>query len=314
MGFDILHTHGPLFLEFHGVRWARRIGCPVVHTYHTHWELYAAHYFNAVAARLLVQYLRPLMRRFLNRHDLVLTPSSQMMKVLRSYNVKRRIEVLPTGIDVAAFQMVDRGSAGSRSAELRFRRQWNIGRATKLLFYAGRIVKEKNIPFLYQVLKKVIAKYPDTMLLLAGGGPDRRSLQAQALNEGIGRNVRYCGYLTHQELIPAYHAADLFVFASLTETQGIVLTEAMACGTPVVAVSALGVLDILESGKGGFLVEENVEAFADVVLRLLGDRQLLDEKSREALESARLWSIETMVQKLLRFYRELLENRADASV
>jgi 1,2-diacylglycerol 3-alpha-glucosyltransferase len=335
MGFDILHTHGPLFLEFHGVRWARRIGCPVVHTYHTHWELYAAHYFNAVASRLLVQYLRPLMSRFLNRHDLVLTPSSQMMEVLRSYNVKGRIEVLPTGIDIAAFRVpggtryaglhqsgprrdgphhAASRADGGFSAGLRFRRQWGIREETKVLLFVGRIVKEKNIPFLYQVLQKVLGSHPDTMLLLVGDGPDRRSLQDQAQNRGIGGNVRFCGYLPHRELIPAYHAADLFVFASLTETQGIVLTEAMACGTPVVAVSALGVIDIMESGKGGFLVEEDAEEFTAAVLRLLEDRRLYEKKSREASESAELWSIETMVLKLLRFYRELLENRADASV
>jgi glycosyltransferase involved in cell wall biosynthesis len=147
-----------------------------------------------------------------------------------------------------------------------------------------------------------------------GDGPDRKSLQDQAVKEGIGGNVRYCGYMTHQQVIPAYHAADLFVFASLTETQGIVLTEAMACGTPVVAVSALGVIDILATELGGFLVEESVEGFTAAVLRLLEDRRIYEKKSSEALESARLWSIETMVRKLLGFYEELLEHRGDAFI
>ena len=211
---------------------------------------------------------------------------------------------------MAAFQRLeDPGSVGRR-----FRQRWGIREKTKLLLFAGRIVKEKNIPFLYQVLKRVMEEYPDTVLLLAGDGPDRRSLQNQAWNQGIGGNVRYCGYLTHRELIPAYYAADLFVFASLTETQGIVLTEAMACGTPVVAVSALGVIDIMASGKGGSLVSEDVEEFTDVVLRLLRDRQLYEKKSREALENAKLWSLEAAVSKLLGFYRELLESRPHAAV
>jgi glycosyltransferase involved in cell wall biosynthesis len=233
-----------------------------------------------------------------------------MVKVLRSYNVRRPIEVLPTGIDMAAFQRFeDPGSVGRG-----FRKQWGIREKTKLLLFAGRIVKEKNIPFLYQVLKRVIEEYPDTVLLLAGDGPDRKSLQNQAWNQGLGANVCYCGYLTHRELIPAYYAADLFVFASLTETQGIVLTEAMACGTPAVAISALGVIDIMESGKGGFLVREDVEEFTDVVLQLLRNRQLYEKKSREALENAKLWSLEAGVSKLLGFYRELLESRAHAAV
>jgi len=298
--FDILHSHVPFFfLEFPAVRWARKTGCPLVHTYHTHWELYT-HYLKPIPPLLLIQYLRPVLSRFLNKHDLILSPSSQMVDVLRSYNVRRRIEVLPTGIDRKAFR---RGRAGG------FRRRWRIAEGATLLLTVGRIVREKNIPFLYDVLQRVRSVRPDTVLLLAGDGPERPELEARAARMGLSRHVRFPGYLSHDELIPAYHAADVFVFASLTETQGIVLAEAMAAGTPVVAVSALGVVDILQGNRGGLLVPEDVGRFTDALMGLLTDPGTYRRKSAEARECSGRWSIQSSAERLLGFYQELVDER-----
>ncbi len=295
LNFDIIHTHVPFFLEGAAIGWARKMRCPLVNTYHTHWEHYK-HYVKFLPEKILVAYLKPILRRFLNSHDLILTPSSQMVEVLHSYLVKRRIEVLPTGIDLAKF----RGHGGDD-----FRKRMGISKEIKLLLFVGRIGQEKNIPFLFQVLKRIIPKYPDVLLLLAGDGPSRKALWSMARREGLDRYVRFIGYLT-DELISCYDAADIFVFSSLTETQGIVLTEAMATGTPVVAVSALGVIDVMRGSRGGFLVEHDIDRFSEAVLSLLGDRNLYNQKRKDALQCARESTIENEALKVLGFYEELL--------
>ena len=296
LNFDIIHTHVPFFLEMAAIGWARKMGCPLVNTYHTHFELYIKHYVKFLPLKIMLVYMMPILRRFLNSHDLILTPSSQMVEVLHSYLVKRRIEVLPTGIDLAKFR---------RHGGDDFRKKMGISKETRLLLFVGRIGQEKNIPFLFQVLKRIIPKYPDVLLLLAGDGPSRKALWNMARRDGLGRYVRFIGYLT-DELIPCYDAADIFVFSSLTETQGIVLTEAMATGTPVVAVSALGVIDVMRGNRGGFLVEPDIDRFSEAVLSLLGDRKLYDQKRKDALQCARESSIENEAMKVLGFYEELL--------
>ncbi len=298
---DIIHTHTHFFMEMDAVRWARRIGCPLVYTYHTLFELYAKHYVKFLPAQLSAALEKAWATWYCRKADLIIAPSKPMKDFLMDYRFDTRMEIVPTGIDLQKFRSRD-GGAG-------FRSRFGIGADTKILLFAGRIGREKNIDFLYRVIQRVRKVHPDTVLLVAGDGPARREMEDLSVRQGLSGIVRFLGYLDQDVLAQGYDAADLFVFASLTETQGLVITEAMAVGTPVVAVEEMGVADIMRGDFGGFLVRLDLEEFTGKILALLSDRELYRRKQNEAIQCSRSWSIEATAEKLLGYYRDLIAER-----
>jgi 1,2-diacylglycerol 3-alpha-glucosyltransferase len=302
--FDIIHCHTHFFMEIDALKWAKRMRCPIVYTYHTLFEMYAKHYVRFLPPQLSVLLSKAWATWYCRKADLVVAPSEPMKEFLEHYNFDTRIEIVPTGLDLRKFR--------SRGGD-DFRRTHGISKDTKLLLFAGRIGREKNIDFLFKVVRRLLRVYPDTLLLIAGDGPARREMEKLSVRVGLSRYVRFLGYLDQNILVTAYDAADLFVFASLTETQGLVITEAMAVGTPVVAVEEMGVADIMRGNRGGFLVHLDLKEFTDATLRLLADRDLYRQKQAEAVEVAQYWSIETMTERLVGFYQELIEEKRRAS-
>ncbi len=298
--YDVVHTHTHFFLEMDAIRWARRMGCPIVYTYHTLFENYVRHYAKFFPASTKVALFKWWNILYCRQMDLIFVPSSPVRDMLRSYGVGNRIEVNPTGIDLGKFVT---GGGGD------FRKQHGISDTTRVLLFVGRIGGEKNIDFLFRVVKRVVKVYPDTLFLLAGDGPARAELTKLARRQGLAGSVKFLGYMTHDTLVPCYDAADLFIFASFTETQGLVLTEAMAVGTPVVAVGRLGVIDVMRGNVGGLMVGLDENDFTAAVLGLLGNPALYAHKRAEALSCARAWSIESMADRMIGFYSDLIERK-----
>lgn len=297
-GFDIIHAQVPWFLEFKAVGWARKMGCPIVHTYHTLFETYG--HYSRMPVFVWSAASRKWCTIFCNRMDLVLAPSSPVKGYLQSCGVRTEIEICPSGIELSEFRCPDGKS---------FRSKYGIAGDRRLLLFVGRIGKEKNIPFLFEVLKRLTPVFPNILLAIIGDGPERKALERLARQTGLSENVMFLGYLDHREVISGYSAADLFVFASVTETQGIVLVEAMAAGTPVVAIGKMGVLDVLQDGRGGIQVEADVEKFSYNVLLLLRDENLYRRKREEALLKARSFSIDASTDRLLGFYRRVIAEK-----
>jgi glycosyltransferase involved in cell wall biosynthesis len=175
------------------------------------------------------------------------------------------------------------------------------------MLYIGRVAHEKNIGFLVQVFAEVLKRVPRALLVIAGEGPARDSLRAKVASLGLERQVHFAGYLERDsELLDCYAAADVFVFASRTETQGLVLLEAMAQGAPVVSTAELGTRSILVPASGALIVPEEPAAFAAAVVRVLGDAGLREGMSARGRAYARTWSSQAMAQRLAHLYAELL--------
>lgn len=192
-----------------------------------------------------------------------------------------------------------------------FRQRLGIRANQPTLLYAGRIAPEKNIVLLLEMLVALRADFPDILLLLAGDGPSRETLERAARQRALMDHVRFLGYLDRETaLLDAYAGADLLVFASESETQGMVLLEALAAGLPIVAVPAMGAADVLSSGLGTRSVPAEAHAFADACSRLLKDESLRQQLAGEARALAEQWSEPMMVKRLENFYQQTLASES----
>jgi glycosyltransferase involved in cell wall biosynthesis len=296
--FDLLHIQTPFIAHHVGVKLARRLGIPCVETYHTYFEEYLYHYIPFLPKLFLKSVARALTRRQCNQMDAVVVPSQAMHEVLDDYGVRAPVSEIPTGIEPGDLP------PGSRE---RFCSTHGIDASRPMLVHIGRVAHEKNIAFLLDVLLALRRVVPEVLLVIAGEGPALVHLRRQALALGLERSIRFLGYLKRgPSLSDCYCAGDVFVFASATETQGLVLLEAMTLGVPVVSTAVMGTRDILAAGKGALVAGETVTDFADKVVRLLGDPVLRERLGREARDHADGWSAEVMARRLVEFYRKVI--------
>ena len=299
---ELLHIHTPFIAHYAGVRFARRMRIPCVATYHTFFEEYLHHYVPALPRRLGKFLARSFTRSQCSDVQALIAPSEPMRDILLEYGVSTPIHVLPTGLPADRFRQGDGG---------RFRAQFGLPVDRPLLTYIGRVAHEKNIEFLVRVFAAVRSAVPGAMLVIAGEGPARESLKQLVVRLGLESEVRFVGYLDrHGALLDCYAAANVFMFASRTETQGLVLLEAMAQGAPVVSTAELGTRSILKPGCGALISPENERDFAAAVTRVLQDTSLQNELSERGRAYARNWSSAAMARRLCELYDSL---RSDAS-
>ncbi|NLZ38950.1 MAG: glycosyltransferase family 4 protein [Firmicutes bacterium] len=302
LGLDIIHVHSPFSMGLLGSRCAKRFNIPLVFTYHTMYDRYV-HYFP-FAQNLSKKVVLKLSSNFCNRCDLVITPTEVVKRIVEP-NVQTKVQALPTGIDTSEFSFVDRQW---------LRTELRIPQEKKILLHLGRLGKEKNVVFLLQAYNQIRKSQPNTVLVIVGDGPEREALQTQAQEMGLAPHVIFTGSMPREAVINCYAGADIFVFASTTETQGLVLGEAKAAGLPSVAVKALGASEMVNHGVDGFLTDLAVDEFSKRVLQLLENEELLRRMSANCLVTVQEISSTNMAKKLLAAYEELLENKCCSHV
>ena len=287
---DIIHSHDPGPMGLLALWASGRYHIPHVHTYHGLYMDYRRYLPRAIRPTLGM--VKSLSRLLCNRCNAIIAPSDQMKHELEGYGITRAIYALPFGVDEEEF-----------SHEIR----WNIRVALSfpnedLLLYAGRLGVEKNLDFLLRSFRHLLSVRPSVRLIIAGDGPHRQVLERHAVNLGIAPYVVFTGFLRRRDLIDLYKQT-LFVFTSKTETQGLVLMEAMMAGAAVIAVGAMGPLDIISSGETGVLVEEDEDEFARACCRLLEDGKERRRIGMAAQRWARSQSSQVSTRKLLEIYR-----------
>lgn len=296
--FDLIHIQTPFVAHYAGTALARRLGLPVVETYHTFFEEYLYHYIPFLPKSLMRLAARRLSRYQCNRLDAMVVPSHAMLEALRHYGIATPAEIIPTGIDLETF---DSGNGAA------FRERYGIPMDRPLLLFVGRVAFEKNIGFLLDAMVRIKAELPQTLLVIAGEGPALTRLQRHSVALGLNDNVLFIGYLRKgEQLRDCYCAAEAFVFASRTETQGLVLLEAMALGVPVVALAAMGTCDILGPGKGALVAQDDPADFAAQALRLLRDAGLRQKLSDEGRDYIHAWTAGAMAERMLEYYRDVI--------
>jgi len=293
---QVVHVQTPFIAHYTGLDIAQSLGVPCVASYHTFFEEYLYHYVPFAPRSWLKAAARRFSRTQCNALDGIVVPSSAMRDTLSAYGVTQPMHVLPTGIPESGFQ----GGDGDY-----FRERYGIAPERQVLLFVGRVAHEKNIGLLVEMIHRLRQTHPDALLVITGEGPALTPLRAHCARLGLDEHVRFLGYLDrHHELHDCYRAADLFVFASHTETQGLVLLEAMALGTPVVAIADMGTKDILGPQRGCRIAPHDAAGFASVVAEVLADPSLRQQLAQEARAYARTWSADVMGQRLADLYRQ----------
>ena len=304
--FDVIHIHTPFTAHYVGIHFGKKLDIPVVETYHTFFEDYLHHYLPFIPQFISRKLARTISRRQCNAVDGIVSPSKPMLDVLKQYGIKTPAEVVATGLDESSFASVD----GEH-----FRMSHDIPLAQPMLLFVGRVAHEKNIGFLLEMHVELIKKHPDALLVITGEGPAEESIKHSIEKLGISNKVRMIGYLDRShELIACYKAADIFVFASKSETQGLVLLEAMAQGTAVVAIAELGTKSILIEGEGVLIAKDDINDFADKVSVLLSDapkRQMIGEKGRQYAQEK--WGVGVLAKKVAKFYKSTINQKSSLS-
>ena len=299
--YDLLHIQTPFIAHHLGVKLAAALNIPSIETYHTFFEEYLFHYVPFVPKAWMRSLARYFTRKQCNAVDSVIVPSNAMCEILEHYGVTTSMKIIPTGMELDKFH----GCNGAA-----FRQRYHIPAQCPTLVHIGRVAHEKNIGFLLHMLQQLRKSIPDILLIIAGEGPALSHLRKQTVKLGISNNVLFVGYLSRADaLLDCYCAGDAFVFASRTETQGLVLLEAMALGVPVVSTAVMGTKDILQPRRGALVSPENPQQFAENVKRLLQNEFLRKRLSKEARDYVKEWSAPMMAERLLEYYQQLLHNR-----
>ena len=295
--WDVIHIHTPFRAHQLGVRLGRRIGCPTVESYHTFFEEYVAHYLPWLPVSLLRFAARSFSRRLCQGVDRLIVPSQQMADVLRRYGITTPVSVIPTGIHLDEF----RGGDGDQ-----FRREHDIAIDQPTLVTVSRLAAEKNIGFLLDVTRALVTEFAQLMFIVAGEGPDADRLRQKVAALGLQSNVRFVGNLDRRKgLLDCYKAGNVFVFASPTETQGLVLLEAMSLGIPIVSTAVMGTATVLKHTRCAIVSAEDVGEFASHVAGLLRSPADRKKLSQAGPEDALAWSAQALMGSVVKLYTHL---------
>ena len=299
--FDIVHVHHPFWMGKKGLKLGNKYGVPVILTYHTRFDHYY-HYVPVFKQTFKKIISHRIVKNFAEKCDAVFAPSETSRDYLTSLDIKTPITVLPTGIDFEQF---------AETPDLSLRESLAPSGET-LLCSVSRLAREKNIFFMIDCLGYIARNFPDSPFkcVLIGGGPERAEIEKAISDAGLGEKIILLGNTQPDEIGKYYLISDVFIFSSKSETQGMVLLEAMAGGCPVVAVSAGGVNDIVSNGRNGFKTAEDAAEWSGRVVRLINDKEEREKMSAAAKRSVTEYSLESMALRAVKSYGRAIKNRA----
>src|SRR3989344_1728936 len=300
MDFDIIHGHGGGTITLIGWETARLKGIPFVVTYHTLWNRYT-HYF--LKGKVTPKMIERATKIFGNRIDHLIAPAERVLAELKSYGVKKPITVIPSGIDVEKFY-------NAKSCLLR---KITGIKKDPILLFVGRLGKEKSVDFIIRSFALVLKDNRASQLVIIGDGPEKRKLESLSRRLGVSKKTHFLGEEKNEETPNVYKDADVFVFSSTTETQGMVVPEALASGVPVVAIDDPA-FECIKNGENGFLVPKDKREFALKILSILENKELRKSLSEKAVELSESFSVGKTVDALESIYYGLLDKYNKESI
>jgi glycosyltransferase involved in cell wall biosynthesis len=294
---DIIHVHQPFSLGREGLHYAKKLDIPIVFTYHAKYEDYV-HYVPLLPESLLAELVKREAVNFANDCDLTIAPSLGIQKIIVERGVKKEnTKVLATGINWKKFQK------GNRQ---KIRKKYSIKSDELLFLNVGRINEEKNVVFLLKAFIKVALKNPKVKMMFVGEGFLKKDLIEMAKKKGIKNRIIFPGFVPYEEVKHFWQAADFYLQASESETQGITILEAMATGLPIVAVKATGTEDFIVDDVNGFLTKTQLKEFVEKIEFLIKNKKKRRKLSQQAKKDAEHFDELNQTKKLEKFYLELI--------
>ncbi|MCE1245362.1 MAG: glycosyltransferase family 4 protein [Firmicutes bacterium] len=301
LDLDIIHTHHPFLLGEVGGAFARKLGIPLVYTFHTQFEQYS-HYipFNQDIVKKVTRHS---VINYAQKCDLIICPSTTILTLLDNYGITAPIEMIPNAINLDTFRHTDPRPVYEK---------YGISPSDKVLVYVGRIGLEKNLGFMLKSFKRAQAEVPEAKLMIVGDGPELEFMREFAGNLGIEKSVVFPGRVEYSEIPAFYGAGYAFIMTSTTEVKPLAILEAMAAGLPVVAISAAGSSDTVNQGEDGILTDHNMDHFTEALLRILKDPGERDKLSAGARRTAEIYSIDTTSERLESLFERLIREKKNA--
>ncbi len=293
---DIIHCHHPFWMGDIAVRLSSEYHIPLIFTYHTMFEQHM-HYLP-VQNEATKRFILDLFTGYANMVTQVIVPSESVRVILKERGVTTPIEVVPTGVDLKKFAKGDWKS---------IRERFGIPQKAVIIGYIGRLAIEKNLEFLARSVAQYLKKNVKAHFLVGGNGPLKEMIEKIFEEQGARDRLHLVGVLKGQDLVDCYHAMDIFAFASLSETQGIVLVEAMAAGVPVVAMDAPGVREVVKNGYNGRLVfVDNKNNFtAALSWCLKRSSQEIEQMKINAKATTKEFAIDLCAAKMIKVYKNV---------
>jgi 1,2-diacylglycerol 3-alpha-glucosyltransferase len=303
---EVIHSHHPFLLGYSAVRTAFRRNLPIVFTHHTLYEEYT-HYVSSDSnvMKLLAVHLST---EYANLCTRVVAPSESIADLITNRGVKPPITVIPTGVDIDYFRS---GKGGD------FRRLHDIPMDVPVIGHLGRLAAEKNLEYLCEAVIKALKKIPaEARFLVVGAGPIENLIREMFNKEALEDRLVMAGKQSGPDLANAYKAMDLFVFSSKSETQGMVLVEAMAAGIPVIALDASGTREVVVDNQNGRLLPENTssQVFAETIIDFFERARVADSWHKAVDDTARKFSRDVSAEKLIRVYQSLREEKLQGEI
>lgn len=307
IGLDIVHTQSEFSVGLFGKIISRKFDIPFIHTYHTMWEDYLHYIIPVKGTRNIYpkRFARTLSRTFARKAECIITPSKKTEKYLK-YKCKiknKPIYIIPTGIDIEPFN----SNNFSKEDRDNLKEKLGIKKDEKVILFLGRIGEEKSIDVIMENMPTIFKTIKNAKFLIVGDGPSKEPLEEQAKSLNISDKVIFTGKVPWNEVPKYYNLGDVFVNASLTETQGLTFIEAMAAGIPIVAKYAPNLTEFITNNKNGILVKKNAD-FSKAIINVLTNKKLSEKLATNGLETAKSYSVQEFGDKLEMLYTEIIKN------
>lgn len=298
---DIIHTHTEFSMWFQAMMVSRKFSLPMVHTMHTMYEEYIHYipFLEYFASKTIKNWIKLICKNC----EILVAPSQKMKNFLLNYNAYKPIKIIPNGIDLSKFYRIE--NRNNKDIE-KFRSRFNLNQNDKVLIFVGRLGKEKGIDILLYILKKLVKSNPKIKLLLVGDGPEKRNLKILSEELNITDNTIFTGYLNWpDEIRLAYNSSDAAIVASHTESFGLVVLEALACGLPVVALEDSSFHNLIIDGESGFLCK-NREEMVEKTKDLISKPEKYKEMKQKARKTAEKFSVQQNAIRTFNLYKEIV--------
>lgn len=305
LDLDIIHSQHPNLLGSAAMKWAKKKNIPLVFTWHTLYDQYT-HFFPFLPKKMAVSYIIKKAVAYANKCDQIIVPSQSALEIVQKWGVTNpNITAIPSGVE-RDFENPTKDI---------IRKKFAIDADEILLFSDVRLTAEKNVEFLVETVADILKNNRKVKFMAVGDGylmPKLKEIFAQA---GVSEQAIFCGLVDKKEIKNYFSAGDIFVYSSKSETQGMVITEAMYMGLPIVAVNATGICDLVENNINGFLVSENKSEFMETISKLINDAELRKKMGAESARIAReKYTAQICARKMLEVYNKVINNKNYAKI